>query len=76
MLAKLEWVQLWGTHNGVVFQPAPQGAPWWVINIINHKFDLLDVCFHEQGQVVDTVLVCDSNFTAVESHGHLISKRY
>nr|XP_020838305.1 beta-1,4-mannosyl-glycoprotein 4-beta-N-acetylglucosaminyltransferase isoform X1 [Phascolarctos cinereus] len=44
----------------------PRETPRRVINAINvnHEFDLLDVRFHELGDVVDAFVVCESNFTA------------
>ncbi|XP_040844172.1 beta-1,4-mannosyl-glycoprotein 4-beta-N-acetylglucosaminyltransferase [Ochotona curzoniae] len=44
----------------------PREVPRRVINAINvnHEFDLLDVRFHELGDVVDAFVVCESNFTA------------
>ncbi|KAK4830916.1 hypothetical protein QYF61_014115 [Mycteria americana] len=44
----------------------PREIPRRVINAINvnHEFDLLDVRFHELGDVVDAFVVCESNFTA------------
>uniref|UniRef100_A0A8C3LP14 Beta-1,4-mannosyl-glycoprotein 4-beta-N-acetylglucosaminyltransferase n=2 Tax=Phasianinae TaxID=9072 RepID=A0A8C3LP14_CHRPC len=44
----------------------PREIPRRVINAINinHEFDLLDVRFHELGDVVDVFVVCESNFTA------------
>nr|XP_014342873.1 PREDICTED: LOW QUALITY PROTEIN: beta-1,4-mannosyl-glycoprotein 4-beta-N-acetylglucosaminyltransferase-like [Latimeria chalumnae] len=37
-----------------------------VINAINvnHEFDLLDVWFHELGDMMDVFIICESNFTA------------
>uniref|UniRef100_H2ZUF2 Beta-1,4-mannosyl-glycoprotein 4-beta-N-acetylglucosaminyltransferase n=2 Tax=Latimeria chalumnae TaxID=7897 RepID=H2ZUF2_LATCH len=44
----------------------PRARPRSVINAINmnHEFDLLDVRFHELGDVVDVFIICESNFTA------------
>lgn len=44
----------------------PRKIPRRVINAINinHEFDLLHTRFHELADVVDTFLVCESNFTA------------
>ncbi|EPQ10890.1 Beta-1,4-mannosyl-glycoprotein 4-beta-N-acetylglucosaminyltransferase [Myotis brandtii] len=58
--------------GGVCFKPGtkerlvPREVPRRVINAINvnHEFDLLDVRFHELGDVVDAFVVCESNFTA------------
>ncbi|XP_043535946.1 beta-1,4-mannosyl-glycoprotein 4-beta-N-acetylglucosaminyltransferase-like isoform X1 [Chiloscyllium plagiosum] len=45
---------------------SPRPMPRRVINAvnINHEFDLLDVRFHELGDVVDVFVICESNFTA------------
>uniref|UniRef100_UPI00398F5528 beta-1,4-mannosyl-glycoprotein 4-beta-N-acetylglucosaminyltransferase-like isoform X1 n=2 Tax=Pristiophorus japonicus TaxID=55135 RepID=UPI00398F5528 len=45
---------------------SPRLVPRRVINAINinHEFDLLDVRFHELGDVVDLFIICESNFTA------------
>uniref|UniRef100_A0A8D2QCX8 Beta-1,4-mannosyl-glycoprotein 4-beta-N-acetylglucosaminyltransferase n=1 Tax=Zonotrichia albicollis TaxID=44394 RepID=A0A8D2QCX8_ZONAL len=57
--------------GGVCFKPGTKvlekpPIPRRVINAINvnHEFDLLDVRFHELGDVVDAFVVCESNFTA------------
>ncbi|XP_059809840.1 beta-1,4-mannosyl-glycoprotein 4-beta-N-acetylglucosaminyltransferase-like isoform X3 [Hypanus sabinus] len=44
----------------------PRATSRRVINAINinHEFDLLDVRFHELGNVVDVFIICESNFTA------------
>ncbi|XP_007883549.1 beta-1,4-mannosyl-glycoprotein 4-beta-N-acetylglucosaminyltransferase [Callorhinchus milii] len=45
---------------------SPRRVPRRLINAINinHEFDLLNVRFHELGDVVDVFMVCESNFTA------------
>uniref|UniRef100_F6VPP4 Beta-1,4-mannosyl-glycoprotein 4-beta-N-acetylglucosaminyltransferase n=1 Tax=Monodelphis domestica TaxID=13616 RepID=F6VPP4_MONDO len=65
----VECVCLPGWHGpscGVPTRLVPRETPRRIINAINvnHEFDLLDVRFHELGDVVDAFVVCESNFTA------------